>query len=34
MDPETRKTPFYHTFASGILAASIGGYIATPLDGW
>lgn len=32
VDPETNKTPFYHTFGSGILAGSLGAYIATPLD--
>lgn len=32
VDPVTNKTPFYHTFASGILAGSIGAYVATPLD--
>jgi len=32
VDPETHSTPFYHTFGSGILAGSIGAYIATPLD--
>ena len=33
LDPKTNKPLFYHTFASGILAGSIGAYIATPLDG-
>ena len=33
VDPETNKTPFYHTFGSGIAAGSLGAYIATPLDG-
>ena len=33
IDPVTKKTPFYHTFASGILAGSISAYLATPLDG-
>lgn len=31
-DPVTNKPAFYHTFASGILAGSIGAYVATPLD--
>lgn len=31
-DPTTGKPQFYHTFASGLLAGSIGAYIATPLD--
>jgi len=32
LDPVTNKPPFYHTFMSGIMAGSIGAYIATPLD--
>jgi len=32
LDPVTGKPQFYHTFASGLLAGSIGAYIATPLD--
>lgn len=32
MDAVTGKPQFYHTFASGLLAGSIGAYIATPLD--
>lgn len=32
-DPVTGKPAFYHTFMSGIVAGSIGAYIATPLDG-
>lgn len=31
-DPVTNKPAFYHTFASGIIAGSIGAFIATPLD--
>ncbi|CAF4948753.1 unnamed protein product [Rotaria socialis] len=30
---ETDKVPFYHTLMSGVCAAAISGYVATPLDG-
>ena len=30
-DPVSGKPQFYHTFMSGLLAGSIGAYIATPL---